>query len=266
MTLFRPCIDLHSGTVKQIVGASLRDKVQSDEASLRTNFVSSLPSSHYANLYKDNSLTGAHVIKLGPGNDQAALDALHAWPHGLQVGGGITIDNAEYWLVEGKAAKIIVTSWLFPNAKFDLVRLRQLADRVGKDKIVVDVSCKKVINPTTNTTEWIVAMDKWQTLTDMAVNQDSLHMLEEYCSEFLVHAADVEGLCKGVDEQLVARLGEWCRIPVTYAGGGHAFSDLELVDRLSNGKVDLTFGSALDIFGGTGVKFEDCVKWNHERS
>ncbi|KAI9331849.1 1--5-imidazole-4-carboxamide isomerase [Obelidium mucronatum] len=263
MTVFRPCIDLHSGQVKQIVGGSLKDvpnSSETDEKQLKTNFVSSFPSSHYAALYKVHNLTGAHVIKLGPGNDQAALEALAAWPGGLQIGGGISIDNAEYWLTEGKAGKIIVTSWLFPQAKFSESRLKQLADKVGKEKIVVDISCKVLDG------EWIVAMDKWQTLTDMRVNADSIRMLESYCSEFLVHAADVEGLCKGIDSKLVEKLGEWCTIPVTYAGGGHAFSDLQLVHDLSNGKVDLTFGSALDIFGGSGVKFDDCVEWNNSQS
>ncbi|KAJ3082945.1 Enzyme that catalyzes the fourth step in the histidine pathway [Rhizoclosmatium hyalinum] len=259
MTLFRPCIDLHNGQVKQIVGASLKDdptSAQTDEKVLRTNFVSSYPSSHYASLYKKHNLTGAHVIKLGPGNDQAALEALAAWPNGLQVGGGISVDNAEYWLNEGKAGKIIVTSWLFPQARFSEERLKQLVEKVGKERIVVDISCK------VKDGEWVVAMDKWQTLTDMKVNAESIRMLESYCSEFLVHAADVEGLCKGIDSELVKKLGEWCTIPVTYAGGGHALSDLQLVHDLSNGKVDLTFGSALDIFGGSGVKFDDCIAWN----
>ncbi|KAI8613389.1 hypothetical protein BC830DRAFT_1132554 [Chytriomyces sp. MP71] len=260
-TLFKPCIDLHHGAVKQIVGASLSDKNTAlPDAVLRTNFVSSYPASHYASLYKQHNLTGSHVIKLGPGNDDAAREALSEWPHGLHVGGGINIDNAEYWLDEALAEKIIVTSWLFPQAKYNHDRLRQLAEKVGKDRIVVDVSCK------VREGQWLVAMDKWQTLTDMTVNEESLRSLEEHCSEFLVHAADVEGLCKGIDEKLVTKLGEWCKIPVTYAGGGHAFSDLQLVENLSNGRVDLTFGSALDIFGGSGVKFEDCVKWNQKRS
>ena len=91
---------------------------------------------------------------------------------------------------------------------------------------------------------------------------DSIRMLEPYCSEFLVHAADHEGLQQGIDEELVRKLGEWCSIPVTYAGGGRTLEDLDRVKELSNGKVDLTIGSALDIFGGQGVKFDDCVEWN----
>ncbi|KAG0281508.1 Enzyme that catalyzes the fourth step in the histidine pathway [Linnemannia exigua] len=247
-TAFRPCIDLHSGQVKQIVGGSLNDK---DESQLKTNFVSSEPPSYYADLYRKRNLTGAHVIKLGPGNDDAAKECLRTWPDGLQVGGGITLDNAQFWIDAG-AAKVIVTSYLFPGAKFSLERLQALAEAVGKDRLVVDVSCRK------RGSEWIVAMDKWQTMTDMKVNKESLDVLAKYCSEFLVHAADVEGLCKGIDEDLVKALGEWTTIPTTYAGGANALGDLELVNKLSNGKVDLTYGSALDVFGGKTVKFDDC--------
>ncbi|KAJ3108583.1 hypothetical protein HDU97_000865 [Phlyctochytrium planicorne] len=215
------------------------------------------PPAYYGRLYRDNNLHGAHVIKLGDGNDDAAKEALAAWPGGLQVGGGINIDNAQEWINLG-AAKVIVTSWLFPNAVFSEDRLRQLSEKIGKDRLVVDVSCK------VRDSRWVVAMNKWQTLTDMEVTKETISLLEQYCSEFLVHAADVEGLCKGIDERLVMALGEWCSIPVTYAGGGSQIRDLALVDRLSNGKVDLTFGSALDIFGGTGVKFQDCVDWNNQ--
>lgn len=229
--------------------------MDSSPEQLTTNFVSEETPSFYSKLYKENQVSRCHVIKLGPNNDEAAKEALQAWPGGLQVGGGITLENGQEWLSLG-ASKVIVTSYLFPNAKFSLERLAELAKLVGKDKLVVDVSCRK------KNDKWVVAMDKWQKMTDMEVNKDTLDMLSEYCSEFLIHAADVEGLCKGIDEQLVERLGEWVTIPTTYAGGGRSMEDLKLVDKLSNGKVDLTFGSALDIFGGNGVTFEECVEWN----
>ncbi|KAG0737433.1 hypothetical protein G6F57_012747 [Rhizopus arrhizus] len=251
MTRFNGCIDLHHGKVKQIVGGSLVDH---SPEQLTTNFVSEEQPSYYSKLYKDNQVTRCHVIKLGPNNDEAAKEALETWPGGLQVGGGITIDNAEYWLSLG-ASKVIVTSWLFPEGKFSLDRLVQLCERVGKDRLVVDVSCRRKED------RWIVAMNKWQTMTDMETIE-SLDLLAQYCSEFLIHAADVEGLCNGIDQDLVACLGEWTTIPTTYAGGGRSLEDLKLVDQLSNGKVDLTFGSALDIFGGNGVTFEECVAWN----
>ncbi|KAI8909369.1 Phosphoribosylformimino-5-aminoimidazole carboxamide ribotide isomerase [Powellomyces hirtus] len=255
MTLFRPCIDLHQGQVKQIVGASLN----SDEpTTLKTNFVATHPPAYYAANYRTHGLSGAHVIKLGSDNDAAAKEALAAWPKGLQVGGGITIDNAQEWLDAG-AHKVIVTSWLFPNAKFSSARLEALCAKIGKESIVVDVSCKR------RGDKWIVAMNKWQTPTDTEVNKETLDYMAQYCSEFLVHAADVEGLCQGIDEDLVKRLGEWCTIPCTYAGGGKETGDLQLVEKLSDGKVDLTFGSALDMFGGTGVKFDDCVAWNRSK-
>ncbi|KAJ3024074.1 Enzyme that catalyzes the fourth step in the histidine pathway [Thoreauomyces humboldtii] len=256
MTIFRPCIDLHEGQVKQIVGASLSSTDTSSK--LRTNFVAVLPPSHYAETYREHDLRGAHVIKLGAGNDDAAREALAAWPKGLQVGGGITIDNAQMWLDAG-ADKVIVTSWLFPDAKFSLSRLERLSAAIGKESLVVDVSCKRVA------ARWVVAMDKWQTLTDTEVDEETLALVAGHCSEFLVHAADVEGLCAGVDEELVQRLGEWCSIPCTYAGGGKELADLKLVERLSHGKVDLTFGSALDMFGGSGVKFAECVEWNKKQ-
>ncbi|KAI8071225.1 Phosphoribosylformimino-5-aminoimidazole carboxamide ribotide isomerase [Gongronella butleri] len=256
MTRFNGCVDLHHGQVKQIVGGSLND---STPDTLRTNFVSKESPSFYAKLYEQNDVTRSHVIKLGPGNDDAAKAALHAWPNHLQVGGGITIDNAEEWLAAG-ASKVIVTSYLFPGAQFSLKRLQDLSQKIGKERLVVDISCRR------QGSQWIVAMNKWQTLTDMTVTKETLEMLSKYCSEFLIHAADVEGLCNGIDEELVEYLGKFVTIPTTYAGGGRYVSDLALVDKLSQGKVDLTFGSALDIFGGSSVKFDDCVAWNQRQS
>ncbi|KAI8990822.1 hypothetical protein BDF20DRAFT_903819 [Mycotypha africana] len=252
MTRFNGCIDLHHGKVKQIVGGSLSDK---SPEQLTTNFVSEESPSYYANLYQNQGVTRCHVIKLGPNNDEAAKEALQTWPGGLQVGGGITLENAKEWLSLG-ASKVIVTSYLFPDAQFSKERLIELSERVGKENLVVDVSCRRKGD------KWVVAMNKWQTMTDMEVNKDTLDMLSQYCSEFLIHAADVEGLCNGIDEELVECLGKWVNIPTTYAGGGRSLEDLKLVDKLSNGKVDLTFGSALDIFGGTGVTFKECVEWN----
>ncbi|KAK9325116.1 hypothetical protein V1517DRAFT_315425 [Lipomyces orientalis] len=252
MTRFRGCIDIHAGQVKQIVGGTLSTDT---DTGLKTNFVASKPSSHFAELYKENGVTGAHVIKLGPGCDDAAIEALDAWKGGLQVGGGITSDNALFWLDKG-AEKVIVTSYLFPNARLDVTRLQELQDKVGKERVVIDLSCRR------RGDEWIVAMNKWQTLTDTKINKGTLTLLAAYCSEFLVHAADVEGLCRGIDEELVVALADWSPIPVTYAGGAKSIDDLALVSRLSGRKVDLTYGSALDIYGGTLVKFEDCVAWN----
>ncbi|KAJ3414845.1 hypothetical protein HDV05_006002 [Chytridiales sp. JEL 0842] len=213
------------------------------------------PPSYYANLYYTHSLTGAHIIKLGPSNDSAATEALQTWPNHLQIGGGITNLNALEWIQKG-ASHVIVTSWLFPDGIFSEERLKELSLLVGKDKLVVDVSCKRVNN------SWVVAMNRWQTLTNFTLSASTIKLLESYCAELLVHAADVEGLCQGIDEELVVKLGEWCTLPVTYAGGGSCLEDLDIVKRLSKGKVDLTIGSALDIFGGSGVKFMDCVEWN----
>ena len=263
MTKFKGCIDIHSGKVKQIVGGTL------DTAVLRTNFVAEHPSSYYAKLYQDNNVSGTHVIKLGPGCDEAATEALAAWPNGLQVGGGITDANAREWVHDKGAAKVIVTSFLFPDSKtFSLARLESLVNALDGDtsKIVIDLSCRRRqvdSEDGTSTIKWFVAMNRWQTITDVEVNKETLDFFAKYCSEFLIHAADVEGLCNGIDEDLVEALGRWTTLPCVYAGGAKSIEDLELVQKLSNGKVDLTYGSALDIFGGTQVKFEDCVKWNN---
>ncbi|EEA24491.1 Enzyme that catalyzes the fourth step in the histidine pathway [Talaromyces marneffei ATCC 18224] len=253
MTKFRPCIDLHSGQVKQIVGGTLTTV----DSELKTNYISKLPASHYADLYKQHDLRGGHVVMLGPGNTEAAKEALKAWPNGLQVAGGITDQNASYWIEQG-AEKVIITSFLFPEGKFSLDRLKSVLSSLGNDtsKLVLDLSCRKKGNT------WFVAMNRWQTITEMEITQESISMLEPYCSEFLIHAADVEGLQQGVDEELVAKLAEWCSIPVTYAGGARHLQDLEKVHVSSGGKVDLTIGSALDIFGGSGVTFDECIEWN----
>lgn len=256
MTRFRPCIDLHSGQVKQIVGGTLNDK----PSELQTNHVSKLPASYFAALYREHGLTGAHVIMLGPDNKIAAENALASWPAALQVGGGINNVNAKKWIDRG-ASKVIVTSYLFPDAIFSLDRLKTLLQALegDKGKLVIDLSCRKQGD------RWVVTMNKWQTSTDMELNENSIKLLEPFCSEFLIHAADKEGLQKGIDAELVKKLGDWCTIPVTYAGGGKTLDDLETVNIISRGRVDLTIGSALDIFGGTGVKFEDCVSWNQEQ-
>lgn len=252
MTKFRPCIDIHEGKVKQIVGGTLRD----DGSGLRENFVSGDAPSAYARRYREDALRGGHVIKLGAGNDSAARAALEAWPGGMQVGGGIDSDNARSWLDAG-ASHVIVTSWLFDaDGRFLEERLEGLAGEIGKERLVIDLSCRRT------PAGWTVAMNRWQTLTALHVSRETLDRLAEYCDEFLIHAADVEGLCAGIDEELVAFLGEWGRLPVTYAGGVASMADVRRVDSLSGGRVDITVGSALDLFGGRGVLYADLVAWN----
>eukprot|EP00732_Lithocolla_globosa_P003157 Lithocolla_globosa_v1_NODE_2392_length_2024_cov_169.287963.p1 type:complete len:278 gc:universal NODE_2392_length_2024_cov_169.287963:618-1451(+) len=252
MTKFRPCIDLHQGAVKQIVGGTLTASGES----CTTNFVSSQKPAYFAELYRKHDLTGAHVIKLGPNNDVAAKEALKAWPEGLQVGGGVNLDNCTEWLKAG-ASHVIVTSWLFVDDEFSFERLKELSEKIGKERLVVDLSCRK-----SKEGGWFVATNKWQTITKTQITKENLDLICQYCAEFLIHAADVEGLCKGIDRELVEVLGKWVSIPCTYAGGANNISDLQLVSDLTEGKVDLTFGSALDIFGGKTVKFDDCVAWN----
>ncbi len=249
--MFRPCIDLHEGRVKQIVGGSLTD----DPGNLRTNFVSDQPAEHYAALYRRDRLKGGHVIMLGPGNEAQARAALGAYPGGLQLGGGIRADNASAWLDAG-ASHVIVTSWLFRQGRFDQARLDTLVRAVGAGRLVLDLSCRAKGGV------YFVVADRFQRFTDMRLNRETLVGFSESCAEFLVHAVDVEGLGLGIDEQLVALLAEAAPVPVTYAGGARSLMDLETVTRLGGGKVHLTIGSALDIFGGTGVRYADCVAFN----
>ncbi len=249
MTQFRPCIDLHQGKVKQIVGGSLND----DGAD--TNYVSPYDAPYYAELYRQKSLTGGHVIALGPGNREQALKALAAWPGGLQFGGGVNCENAAEYLNAG-ASHVIVTSYLFENGQFSWNRLEKIKAETGVDRLVLDLSCRKTADG------WHIATDRWQTVTELAITPQTLSELEKHCAEFLIHAADVEGLQGGIDQPLVKLLGAHCKIPVTYAGGARALEDLRQVQQLSGGRVDLTIGSALDIFGGSGVTLDECVEWN----
>lgn len=251
MTRFRPCIDLHQGKVKQIVGGTLRD----GDFAPDTNFISDRDAAWYAEQYRKDRLTGAHVIQLGPGNTEAARSALAAWPNGLQIGGGITPDNATDWLEAG-AEKVIVTSSLFDGeGVFQPAVLEKLSSRVGSDRLVVDLSCRGTAGA------WQVAIHRWQTVTDLKLSAETFQLLEPFCSELLIHAADVEGLRAGMDEDLIRFLGAECPLPVTYAGGARSFDDLPRTQELSQGRVDLTIGSALDLFGGD-VSYADCVAWN----
>jgi phosphoribosylformimino-5-aminoimidazole carboxamide ribotide isomerase len=226
---------------------------------LRTHFVSERPGSWFAELYKRDRLTGGHVIMLGTGNEPEARAALKAYPGGLQIGGGINLDNSEEWLDAG-ASHVIVTSWVFKDGRIDISRLKELSQAVGKDRMVLDLSCRK------RGQDYVVVTDRWQKFTDMNLTRPTAESLSEWCDEFLIHAIDVEGLCNGIDEELVSRLGQWTPIPTTYAGGAKTLADLETVERLGKGKVDLTIGSALDVFGGSGVRYEDAVSFNRKRS
>lgn len=237
--------------MKQLVGGTLDAATEQ----LRTNFVSDRSAAWYADLYRRDALTGGHVIMLGPGNEAEARAALQAYPGGLQIGGGIRLDNARAWLDAG-ASHIIVTSWVFREGRVDWERLAQLVQAIGKERLVLDLSCRK------REGEYYVVTDRWQKFTELSLGPKSLGQLAGYCAEFLIHAVDVEGLCRGIDQELVSLLGQWCSIPVTYAGGASALADLEAVTRLGQGRIDLTIGSALDIFGGRGVRYAEVVAFN----
>ncbi len=249
---FRPCIDLHNGKVKQIVGGSLADGQEPD-----THFVSEKPPAWFAELYQSDGLTGGHVIKLGEGNDAAARAALAAWPGGLQVGGGITADNAAQWLEAG-AAQVIVTSTIFQNGRIDGERLKRLVSAIGKERLVLDLSCRK------RDGQYYVVTDRWQTFTETIVDAESLAQLSAHCREFLVHGVDVEGKRQGMDEALIQLLAEHSPIPCVYAGGVRSFDDLEKLNTTGGGRIDVTVGSALDLFGGS-MPYRDVVEYCRNR-
>lgn len=237
--------------MKQIVGGTL------DQAAgrLQTNFVSDRPASWYAELYGRDGLRGGHIVLLGPGNEREAAEALAAYPGGLQLGGGVHLENARRWLEAG-ASHVIVTSWVFSEGRIHWDRLRQLSREIGKSRLVIDLSCRR------REEGYVVVTDRFQKLTAVVLNRGVFEEMAPWCTEFLVHAVDVEGLCRGIDVDLVARLAEWSPLPATYAGGARCLSDLEQVSAVGQGRVDLTIGSALDIFGGTGVRYADAVAFN----
>ena len=244
---FRPCIDIHNGKVKQIVGGSLLDAGNYAE----DNFVSDRDGDYYAGLYRDAGLSGGHIILLNKAGSQyyqedvrQACLALGAFPGGLQIGGGMTDENAEFFLDQG-ASHIIVTSFVFRDGMIDYGRLEKMVSVTGKDRLVLDLSCRR------RDGDYYVVTDRWQKFTDVKLSEQVLSDLASCCDEFLIHAVDVEGKASGIEEDLAAMLGSWDGIPVTYAGGVGSFEDLRLLKKLGRGKVDVTIGSALDLFGGS---------------
>ena len=251
---FRPCIDIHNGRVKQIVGGSLKDKDNQAEE----NFVSQMDGAFYANMYKKAGIRGGHIILLNPVTSEyyeatraQALLALHSYPGGLQIGGGITADNAAQF-IEAGASHVIVTSYVFNNGRIDYNNLEKLVDAVGKSHLVLDLSCRKKDD------SYYIVTDRWQKFTDEVITEELLDELSQYCDEFLIHAVDVEGKASGIEKELVSLLGDWGKIPLTYAGGVHSFEDLRLIKKLGHNRVNVIIGSALDLFGGS-MKFEDVI-------
>ena len=243
---FRPCIDIHNGKVKQIVGGSLRDAGDFAEE----NFTAEQDAAFFAKLYKREGLKGGHIILLNPKDSpyyeatkEQALKALHSYPQGLQIGGGITTENAMQFLEAG-ASHVIVTSYVFCDGKIRSDRLKALVDTVGKEHLVLDLSCRKKEDA------YYIVTDRWQKFTDQKITEALLEELSGYCDEFLIHAVDVEGKQQGIEEKLVCLLGNWGKIPVTYAGGVGSFEDLETLRKLGKNRLNITIGSALDLFGG----------------
>ncbi|SEF78249.1 1-(5-phosphoribosyl)-5-[(5-phosphoribosylamino)methylideneamino] imidazole-4-carboxamide isomerase [Butyrivibrio sp. Su6] len=257
----RPCIDIHNGKVKQIVGSSLRDA--GDVAS--ENYVSTREAAFYSNMYRELGLSGGHVILLNSVDSpyyemtkKQAFGALLANPGLLQVGGGITADNAQEFIDAG-ASHVIVTSYVFKNGKVSYTNLKKLVKAVGKERIVLDLSCKAGEDESKDEpAAYYIVTDRWQKMTDVKLCSETLDELSEYCDEFLVHAADVEGKQNGIEKNVVKLLADWGKRPITYAGGVGSISDIKTLKKLGKEKIDVTVGSALDIFGGK-LKMEDVI-------
>ncbi len=244
---FRPCIDIHNGKVKQIVGGSLKDEL----SQAKDNFVSEQTGDYYARLYKKLGFKGGHIIILNPMGSEyyeedrkQAFLALSEYPLGLQIGGGITPENACEYLEKG-ASHVIVTSYVFKGGRVNFDNLERLKNTVGKEHLVLDLSCRKKDG------KYIIVTDRWQSFTEFELTKENMDMLAGYCDEFLVHAVDSEGKQKGIEEEVARMLGEYSPIPSTYAGCISSYNDIEIIRALGKNKVDYTIGSALDIFGGT---------------
>lgn len=244
---FRPCIDIHDGKVKQIVGSSLRDLTNNP----KENFVSQNDAVFFAKLYKKYNLIGGHMILLNQEgtseyekSKEAALHALQSYPGGMQIGGGITADNAGVYLKAG-ASHIIVTSYVFQKGNINFDHLATLVKEVGKDRIVLDLSCRKKEG------EYRIVTDRWQTFSEVILQEATLDMLSGYCGEFLIHGVDVEGKMGGIEIELVQLLSHWNKIPITYAGGIHTTAELQKLKELGKGRIHATVGSALTLFGGS---------------
>lgn len=252
---FRPCIDIHNGKVKQIVGGSLRDEAgEADE-----NFVSEYDAAFYAAFYKERNITGGHIIMLNTPESEffqatkaQALEALRVYPRGLQIGGGITAENAMEYIGAG-ASHVIVTSYVFQDGRIQYDHLKKIKELVGRDRLVLDLSCR------IKNGSYYIVTDRWQKYTKVCINSNTLEELSAYCSEFLIHAVDVEGKAEGIENELVELLGEWSGIPITYAGGVHSYDDLWQLKELGGNRINVTIGSALDLFGGK-LKFDEVLE------
>lgn len=250
---FRPCIDIHEGKVKQIVGSTL-----GGGKGPAVNFETDRSPAYFAGLYMKDGLTGGHVIMLGPGNENAAVSALRAYPGGLQIGGGIQPENASRFLDEG-ASHVIATSYVFAGGQINCDNLEALKTAVGRERLVLDLSCRK------RDGRYFIVTDRWQNFTDVELNLSTLRRFAEHCDEYLVHGVDVEGKRQGIEPELVQMLGEFDGMPTTYAGGIRDFDDVRLIYRLCNGRLDFTVGSALDIFGGD-MPYRDVVRWHRRHN
>ncbi len=255
---FRPCIDIHDGKVKQIVGDTISDLGKKD-GQPKENFVADKDAAYYAKLYQRDGLRGGHIINLNmkgtkeyEASKQLALEALKAYPGGLQYGGGVDDQNAKEFIDAG-ASHVIVTSFVFNDGRVDYDALKSVSDAVGREHLVLDLSCTRIDD------KYFIVTDRWQKVSKEIITYNFLDRLAFYCDEFLIHAADVEGRQNGIDRDLVGFLARYKRVPITYAGGVSDYGDIELISYLSDNVMDFTIGSCLDLFGGE-LEYDRIVK------
>ena len=255
---FRPCIDIHNGKVKQIVGDTISDLGKADGKPIE-NFVADKNAAYYANIYKNDGLKGGHIINLNmkgtkeyDTSKEEALEALRAYPGGMQYGGGVDDKNAREFISAG-ASHIIVTSYVFNDGRVDYDALKLISETVGREHLVLDLSCTRVDD------RFFIVTDRWQKISKEVITYNFLDRLAYYCDEFLIHAADVEGRQNGIDRDLVGFLARYKKVPITYAGGVSDYGDIELISYLSDNNMDFTVGSCLDLFGGE-LSYEKIVK------
>ena len=255
---FRPCIDIHNGKVKQIVGSTISDLGKAD-GQPKENYVADKGAAYFANLYKSDDLRGGHIINLNmkgtpeyEASKEEAMEALRAYPGGMQYGGGVDDKNARDFISAG-ASHVIVTSFVFNDGRVDYDALKRISEVVGREHLVLDLSCTRIDD------KYVIVTDRWQKVSKEIITYNFLDRLAYYCDEFLIHAADVEGRQSGIDRDLVGFLSGYKRVPITYAGGVSDYGDIELISYLSDNNMDFTVGSCLDLFGGD-LSYERIVK------
>ncbi len=248
---FRPCIDVFKGKVVQLIGTSL---FGGEEKTIVKHFESEYSPAYYAELFKQDNLKGGHILSLGSGNNDVVIEALKAFNGGMKYGGSVTPENAHVYLDAG-ATHVIVNSYVFDNGEINLPNLKSLVKSIGKDKLVLDMSCRK------KNGDYYIVTNLWEKFTNVILDQKSLQDISKYCDEIIVHGVDSEGRKQGLESDLVRILAQHTPIKTVYAGGISSIADLTMIKALGNEKIDPCIGTALSIYGGN-LSYYEVLEWN----